>query len=95
MNNAALTEKITQLEAQLATVFQYINERKSTQLTHPLDDVSRRIIGSDIVPSRKTVASATQSVNESGTGTYNVAKIPNDFRDIVVNGITITVPNYA
>lgn len=42
--------------------------------------------------STKTVASATQLVNEGGTGTYNVCKIPTGF--ILVEGTNLNIPYY-
>lgn len=63
------------------------------ELLQTVDVIALKQGFAKVAPSTKTVASVTQAVNEAGSGTYNVCKIPSGF--FLIEGTDKSVPYFT
>lgn len=86
-----LINRITELE-------RIVENRTHQQISYPLDDISKQILSeklASVVSSSKVSTSENQTVNESGSGSYNVLKAPDAFVQVTVNGTLYYIPVFT
>ena len=73
--------------------------KASTTIPFEVESALRERFGlADFTPlstSTKSVDDVTQAVNEGGIATYSVAKAPDGFRQILINGTLLYIPFYT
>lgn len=68
--------------------------QSSTTMPLPVAEAIKARLGTTIDTNAKTAASETQSVNEAGAASYSVAKPPDGFVTVYVNGQPKNIPYY-
>jgi len=82
----SLEKKINSLDAFTTIPF---NVEQAFRVRFGLDSFSSLSVSS------KSATSENQVVNESGSSTYTVLKLPDGFRDLIVDGTTLSFPYYT
>lgn len=75
-----LEQQVSELQQQVQTLMNFMVTFQNVSQLDP--QLVRTITQTLSAASSKTSASATQAVNEAGTGTYNVMKAPDGFISI-------------
>lgn len=87
----SLTNRIEELE-------NFIFQRRTQQVSYPIDETSIKILGDKLgtaVVSSKSSSSENQAVSEGGAASYNVLKAPDGFLQITINSSTYYIPIFT
>lgn len=69
--------------------------QSSVSIPYEIESAFRERLGGTILTdSSKTAGSASQGVNEAGSGTYSVAQPMKGFKQILDKGVVIYIPYY-
>lgn len=89
-------EQIKQIQEQIDSLQEQLNSLSSSS-TIPFEigeAFKDRIGGSEVIPSSKTVASETQTINEGGIAIVTALDVPDSFGSVLVNGAIKYIPLY-